>query len=82
LPSKQVTLTASLVDELNQPVVGRTVVFSLGSQTVSAATDGSGVATATIKLTQKKGTYPVSVTFAGDGYYLGSSHATTFLIGV
>jgi PKD repeat protein len=82
LPSKQVTLTASLVDELNQPVVGRTVVFSLGSQTVSAATDGSGVATATIKLTQKKGTYPVSVTFAGDGYYLGSNHATTFLIGM
>ncbi len=51
-------MTASLVDELNQPVSGRTVVFTLGSQTISAATNASGIATATIKLNQKQGAYP------------------------
>lgn len=79
--SKNVTLTASLVDELNQPVSGRTIVFTLGSQTISAATDVAGVATATIKLNQKHGTYPVSASFAGDAKYLLSSNSQTFEIG-
>ena len=81
LPSKNVTLTASLVDELGQPVVGRGVTFTLGSQTISAATNGSGVATATIKLNQKQGSYTVSVDFAGDAMYLLSSNSATFVIG-
>jgi len=41
LPSKNVTLTASLVDELGQPVVGRTVAFALGSQSISAVTNST-----------------------------------------
>lgn len=80
-PSKEVTLTASLVDELNQPVSGRTVVFTLGSQSISAATNVSGVATATIKLNQKQGTYTVSASFAEDGKYLESTDSKTFTIG-
>ena len=80
-PSKEVTLTASLVDELNQPVSGRTVQFTLGSQTTSAATNASGVATATIKLNQKQGPYTVSAEFAEDGKYLGDSDSNTFTIG-
>ena len=63
-PSKEVTMTASVVHELNQPVSGGTVVFTLGTQTKSAATNGSGVAT--IKLNQKQGTYTVSAAFAED----------------
>lgn len=80
-PSKDVTMTASLVDELNQPVSGRLVVFTLGTQTISAATNVSGVATATIKLNQKQGTYTVSASFAQDGKYLQSTDSKTFTIG-
>jgi hypothetical protein len=79
--SKNVVLTASLVDELNQPVSGRTIVFTLGSQTISAATDGAGVATATIKLNQKHGSYPLKASFAGDSKYLSSFNDQTFVIG-
>src|SRR5262249_14324515 len=41
-PGKTVTLTASLVDEFGQPVVGRKVNFVLGTQTATATTDASG----------------------------------------
>jgi PKD repeat protein len=81
LPSKNVTLTASVVDEFGQPVVGRTVHFQLGTQSINASTNGSGVATATIKLTQKKGTVNVSASFSGDSMYTGSSNALPFTIG-
>jgi len=74
-------MTASLVDEFSQPVVGRTVNFVLGTQSISAATNGSGVATATIKLNQKKGSVPVSATFVTDSMYVGSTDARTFTIG-
>jgi hypothetical protein len=80
-PSKNVTLTASLVDELNQPVSGRMVLFQLGSQQISAFTNASGVATATIKLNEKHGTYTVSVSFAEDNKYLRSSNTQQFIIG-
>jgi hypothetical protein len=47
-PSKDITLTATVVDDHNQPVAGRTVVFTLGAQTISAQTSSSGEAQATI----------------------------------
>ena len=74
-------MSATLVDELGQPVAGRTIVFKLGAQQVSAATSASGVASATIKLNQQKGSYPLSATFTEDGKYLGSVNNQTFLIG-
>jgi hypothetical protein len=80
-PSKNITLTASLVDDLAQPVAGRTVLFTLGSQSISATTNSSGVASATLKLNQKHGTYTVSATFAGDTKYIASSNSQTFTIG-
>lgn len=79
--SKTLTLTASLIDELNQPVGGATILFTLGSQSVSANTDGSGVATATLKLNQKHGTYAVAASFAGNSKFLLSSSSQTFTIG-
>jgi PKD repeat protein len=81
LPSKNVTLTASVIDEFGQPVVGRTVAFQLGTQSITAATNGSGVASATIKLNQKKATISVSASFAGDSKYTSSSDTRTFTIG-
>jgi PKD repeat protein len=78
--NKQVTVSASVVDELGQPVVGRTVQFTLGAQNASAATNSSGIATTSIRLNQKKGSYSVSASFAGDGKYTSSANAHTFTI--
>jgi hypothetical protein len=79
--SKNVALSATVVDEFGQAVAGRTVAFVLGSQSISATTDSSGVATATIKLNQKHGAYTVSATFGGDVKYVGSADSRTFTIG-
>ena len=80
-PGKVITLTGSLTDQLGQPVAGRKVTFKLGTQAVSAVTNGSGVASTSLKLTQKQGTYPVSMSFAGDALYQASSSSTSFVIG-
>ena len=79
--SKTITLSASLVDELGFPVSGAPVVFTLGVQSVSANTDGSGVAMATLKLSQKHGSYTVKAAFAGNAKYLASSNDQPFTIG-
>ncbi len=79
--SKTITLSASLVDELGFPVSGAPVVFTLGVQSVSANTDGSGVATAALKLSQKHGSYTVKAAFAGNAKYLASSNDQPFTIG-
>jgi PKD repeat protein len=81
LPGKIVTLTGSLTDQLGQPVAGRTVTFHLGTQTATAVSNGSGIASTSLKLTQKTGTYPVSMSFAGDALYQSSSSSTSFTIG-
>jgi PKD repeat protein len=82
-PSKDVTLSATIVDDQGQPVAGRLVTFTLGSQSIGAMTSSSGVASATLKLNQKKGTYTVTATFAPESSdkYTGSSGGQTFTIG-
>ena len=79
--SKTLTLTASLIDELNQPVNNGTILFTIGSQSVSAQTNGSGIATATVKLSQKHGSYTVTASFAGNDKYTASSNSQPFAIG-
>ncbi len=79
--SKTVALSATLVDDLGQPVAGRVVQFTLGTQTISATTNSSGVAGATIKLNQKHGNYTVSASYGGDGKYIASSDSRAFVIG-
>lgn len=80
-PSKVVTLTGSLTDELGRPVAGRTVTFTLGTQSATAVTNGTGLASTSFKLTQKHGAYTVSIAFAGDAKYGSSSSSTSFTIG-
>lgn len=79
--SKTITLSATLVDDLGQPVAGRLVSFTLGTQSISATTDSSGVASASIRLNQKHATYTVSAAFAGDAKYVSSSDSRSFNIG-
>jgi hypothetical protein len=82
-PSKYITLSATVVDDLNQAVAGRVVSFTLGTQSISATTSSSGVASATIKLNQKHGTYTVTATFSPplSDKYTGSTDSQTFVIG-
>ena len=74
-----VSLSATLLDETNTPIIGRTITFTLDSlPAVSGVTDGNGVATANLSLNIAPGPYPLEVTFAGDGIFRSSSNSTTF----
>jgi hypothetical protein len=77
LPNKYTTLSASLSDELGKPVVGRTVTFTLGTQTISAVTNSAGIASVALKLSQKPGMYTVSADFIGDSLYFADDTGTT-----
>ena len=76
-----VTLSATLTDTTTSGGLGgRSIAFSLGSQSCSGATDGSGNASCTITLTQPPGSYTVSASFAGDSVYVASSDSAPFTI--
>ena len=84
LPKKAAPMSASVVDQLGRPVPGRTVKFTVGTQTVTATTGQNGVATASLKLEQKSGPYTLTtalVLSAGEGQYLASSDTVSFTIG-
>jgi hypothetical protein len=81
-PNKTIGLSAILADADGTRLGGRTIVFVLGSQTTSAATNANGVATTTLTLNQKNGIYPLTATFTPGGgdavKYLSSSDAESF----
>jgi PKD repeat protein len=82
-PNKTVTVSATLVDATGKSLAGRTIVFQLGLQpAVSALTNTSGVASTTLKLSQKNGKYPLTAAWTPAGadanHYLGSVASTTF----
>lgn len=77
--SDQVTLKATLTDTpTGAPVSGKLVTFEIGSQSASAYTDASGLAEATIILNQASGSYQVTASFEGDGWYYPSSTSHDF----
>ena len=84
-PNKTVTLGATLVDATGKALAGRTIVFKLGTQMTSAVTNGTGVASTTLKLAQKNATYALTATWTPSGtdanQYLGSAASATFSIG-
>lgn len=81
-PNKTVTVSATLVDATGKPLALRTIVFQLGSQTTTALTNASGVASTVIKLSQKNGKYPLTATWTPTGadanHYVGSVASATF----
>ncbi|GAG46009.1 unnamed protein product, partial [marine sediment metagenome] len=54
--------------------------FTIGSQTTTATTDASGVASTTLILDQIAGVYPGKASFAGDDYHIDSFFDITFEI--
>jgi PKD repeat protein len=80
--NKTIALSAKLVDGLGRGLAGKTIAFALGTQSVSATTSSTGIATASLKLNQHNGTYPLTATYAGDAtQWSGSATSATFKIG-
>jgi Bacterial Ig-like domain (group 1) len=86
-PNKTIQLSALLKDATGKPLANRTIQFQLGTQSASAVSNASGIASVSLKLNQKNGTYTVSATYTpvnaapnpldGD-HYLGSSQGAIF----
>ena len=74
------TLSAVLVENDGPAVVGRTLGFTLGSQSATATTGATGAGTAAMVLTQPAGPYSVATDFAGDDYYEAATLSTPFSI--
>lgn len=66
------------------PLSGRLVTFTLGAgtgtETCSAPTNGSGVAACSITPNQAAGPYTLTVSYAGDAFYVAASAPTGFTI--
>jgi hypothetical protein len=58
------------------------VAFTLGSQSASGWTDGSGLAETNRVLDQAAGSYLIKSDFAGDGLYADSHDSDTFMISI
>jgi hypothetical protein len=84
--NKTVTLSAVLKDATGTALGSRLITFRLGTQTVSATTSATGVASVALKLNQKNGTYPLTATYVPAGAdanrYNGSAASLSFALQV
>ena len=79
--SDEVTVKATLKDTLSgAKLSSKTITFTIGSQSASDDTDGSGYAEAKITLDQPSGDYDIESEFVEDSLYLGSVDSDPFKI--
>ena len=79
--SDPINLEASLIDVLTGlPIPDKWIVFTVGTQTISAMTNSEGNASGIIVLNQPAGIYEVSASFDGDDEYLAASDSSQFLL--
>ncbi len=78
--SDDASVSAALRDGAGVGLPGRSVTFTIGSQTVSATTNGSGVASTSIELTDSAGPWTAQTFFAGDAGFGAVSSSTPFTI--
>lgn len=77
------TLSATLTDNLNRPLSGKTLTFVMNGnsgETCTAATDASGNAQCSITPTDVPALGQVAITFDGDSQYFASSLTPSFSI--
>lgn len=75
------TFSAVLLEDGVTPIVGRSLTISIGAQSCPAGpTDVTGTASCTITLSQVLGPGTVSVSFAGDPFYLPSSASESVIV--
>jgi PKD repeat protein len=73
-------LRAILLDG-DGPLAGREVTFTVGSQTVAATTDARGIASTTLRITQRMGLRLVTASWRqGDAQHTGSSMTLPFFV--
>lgn len=73
--------SGTFVDRFSRPVAAKELAFSLGAgDTCSASTSVNGASSCPITPTQPSGTYPMTVSFAGDLDYLASSDTRSFTV--
>jgi PKD repeat protein len=76
-----VTLSGTLVDAATSgPLAGEAMMFTIGTQSCSAFTNGSGAASCSLVLNQIPGSYTVTASFVGDSVYAPSSDTQPFSI--
>lgn len=76
-----VTLAGHLQDSAtSSPISGATITLTLGTQSCSDATDGSGDASCSVTLTQAPGSYTAKAEYGGNGVYEASSGSQPFTI--
>jgi len=74
-------LEALLIDAASlMPIPGKTILFSVGTQSALAVTNEEGIASVLIILDQEEGIYTLSVSFDGDDDYPASSSTCEFTI--
>jgi hypothetical protein len=81
--SDPTTVSAILTDlATGNPIPGESISFTIGTQSTSPnpTTDGYGIATSSITLTQPSGSYTVSASFAGVTNYQSSTDSKSFTI--
>lgn len=79
--SDQVTLKATLRDKTTGlPLEGKSIHFQIGTQGEDAITNASGLATATLVVTQAPNTYSVVASFAEDCPFAASSVTRLFVV--
>ena len=79
--SDSVCFEALLIDTSSgQPLEGKIIHFSLGSQSVTALTNADGLASICIILDQGAGMYELTVSYAGDDEYLPSELVNEFVL--
>jgi Bacterial Ig-like domain (group 3) len=74
-----VTFKAKLSHE-GGVISGRTITFTLGSQSCSGTTDAYGIAKCTIRIAQPPGDYTLTAVFTGDDDLEPSSDSVTFQV--
>lgn len=77
------TVSASLVDNNDNPLAGKTVTFTFEGLQTQGVTDTNGVASSTIAIpdTMAPGTYDLTARFSGDQSYDPSSDTVDFQVG-
>lgn len=75
------TFSATLLEDGITPIQGRSLMISIGTQSCTTlATDATGTANCTITLSQVLGPGSVTVSFAGDSFYLPSSASEPVIV--
>lgn len=74
------TMKAVLTDNDGNPITGKNLSFTVATQSGSAVTNGIGVGTTTIVISQPAGTVTVDTAFAGDDYYEPATDSDPFQV--